>query len=82
MRPGGYEIMTGPVGVILERDTQTCAHCNSVVRIPLRAHPNFFSICKKCMKFVCEKCSAYTCDPVEKKLERAEKEYRASLLSR
>lgn len=57
---------------VFEADTAQCGHCNKIIHIPTRAHPNFFSMCRTCMRTVCERCSGLSCDPIEKKIERWE----------
>lgn len=71
---GGYAIMTGPDGVVDECDTYTCAHCNKVVHVPVKANPDDLGgFCRMCMKMICPHCvQTGLCDPFEKKLKRME----------
>lgn len=75
LRPGGYSTLITPDGPTVEADTFTCAHCNKVVEVPPRADVNFISMCRCCMKPICNspRCNNFACDPIEKKLDRAEK---------
>ena len=74
---------------VLENDTFCCKHCGRIVKLiygdprPSRVafeqnvkHVNF---CRKCHAPVCAPCTALPCDPVEKKLERLEKDGRLIL---
>lgn len=87
--PGGYVLITSPEPTrvrldrfraedvsagLLERDTFTCVHCNSVVSVkPMAPMDQFGSMCRNCMKMVCPTCADGPCVPFEKKLEMAEK---------
>ncbi len=86
-KAGGYATITSPTpsnanlggrGVVelregtFETDTVSCGHCQKVIHVPPRAHPNFLSMCRICMRPVCEECSAKGCQPFEKKLEQME----------
>lgn len=59
----------------VEVDTFQCGHCGSVRHVFPKEDPaNTGGLCKQCMKLICPKCLATgRCDPLEKKLERAEK---------
>jgi hypothetical protein len=72
--PQGYALWTDPSGVAQERDTFTCAHCNSVVFVePAKDPASLGGFCRLCMKNVCAKCAdAGKCEPFEKKLEKME----------
>jgi hypothetical protein len=78
-RPQGYayswDRQTGEMRK--EADTITCAHCNGVVHLPVKADPNKdFGFCRMCMKATCARCQATgECKPFEKKLEEIEKTY-------
>jgi len=76
--PGGYAVLIDPDKGIVERDTFTCNHCNTVVYIKPKASPDDFgSMCRLCMKMVCRRCANYGCTPFEKKLEAIEARDRA-----
>ena len=74
----GHATITGPDG-LKESDTFTCAHCNRIVHVPVKADPDKLGgWCRQCMKAICPKCVATgACDPFEKKLEREEARYHA-----
>ena len=69
---GEVEIREGT----FEVDSAQCGHCQKVIHVPPRAHPNFLSICRVCMRPTCEQCSAGECDVFEKKLARMEERER------
>jgi hypothetical protein len=77
-RAGGYATITSENGVA-ETDTFSCAHCNRIVHVPVKAAPDKLGgWCRQCMKPICPTCvSAGHCDPLEKKLEREEARYHA-----
>lgn len=69
--PGGCATWTGEQ--VVECDTFTCAHCNTVVFVPPRAAPaESGGFCRLCMKLICGPCSDHGCTPFEKKLEAME----------
>lgn len=73
LRAGGYACLSDPESGIVERDTFTCVHCNSVVHVkPKMPMERLGSMCRNCMKMVCAKCAPGPCIPFEKKLERME----------
>ncbi len=77
-RPGGYAFSFEPDGIRQECDTFTCAHCNKVVLVKPKCSPDELGgVCRLCMKMVCPTCVDLGCRPFEKKLEMAEKKYRA-----
>lgn len=57
-----------------EIDTYTCAHCNRVVHVPVRADPaDVGGLCKQCMNLICPRCTAKgVCVPWEKEMLRRE----------
>jgi hypothetical protein len=73
---------------IFEFDTKTCAHCGRIIRL-VHGDPSPLNIfeqnvkrvvfCTKCDAPVCTICKGLRCDPVEKKLDRWEKQERLSL---
>jgi len=70
---GGYLIMDR-AGKTVERDTFTCAHCNSVVFVQPRADPaTMGGFCRSCMKLICPKCAGKPCAPFQKQIEAAER---------
>jgi hypothetical protein len=71
---GGYGVITSPDG-IEEHDTFTCAHCNKVVVVPVRADPgDIGGMCYQCMRLVCPGCvAAGGCTPFERKLDLMER---------
>lgn len=75
---GGYAVIVDPECPLVEMDTFTCCHCNSVVHIKPKSKPDDFgSMCRSCMKMVCAKCADFGCTPFEKKLEAWEARDRA-----
>lgn len=69
----GYGVWVGVNGVEKERDSFTCAHCNTVVFIEPRARPeDSGGFCRMCMKCICGPCTNHGCTPFEKKLEQVE----------
>lgn len=70
MKQGGYATWTSPTKLV-EKDTFTCCHCNSVVFLePKKTQVGF---CRLCMKPVCPSCDARgSCTPFEKQLEEVE----------
>lgn len=86
---GGYAVIISPDGGaanfdrmrieripagIYEADTFTCAHCNSIRHVKVKAPMDEVgSICRGCMKMVCPRCAEGACIPFEKKLEEMEK---------
>ena len=56
------------------QQTFTCAHCNRIVVVPLRAKPDECGgFCMLEFKPICPKCQKIgTCTPFEKKLEAME----------
>jgi hypothetical protein len=76
--PGGYAIWTGD-GPVMERDTITCAHCNTVVF--LKRDMSNAGFCVKCMKHLCGACAdTGECLPFEKQLELFERGITSKLL--
>ena len=61
---------------IFESATTSCGHCQKIIHVPPRAHPNFLSMCRVCMRVICEECSAKGCEPWEKKIEQMEERER------
>lgn len=64
-------------GSMVERDTYSCFHCNSVVHVPVKADVNFVGFCRNCMQAICQRCAALPCEPFQKKLEAEEARYHA-----
>lgn len=75
----GYQIETGPNGVVRESDTSTCQHCNRPYEIKPMCDPaDAGGLCKLCMGLICGRCvDLGGCDPFEKKLQRVEAAARA-----
>lgn len=70
-RAGGQATWTLPDGRVVERDTTTCAHCNTIVVVQ-SADPGGF--CRMCMKATCSPCAgAGQCAPFERQLEARER---------
>jgi hypothetical protein len=78
-RPGGYAFSFDAGGVRQESDTFTCAHCNRIVIVKPKCDPmDLGGMCRLCDKMLCPACvDLGRCDPLEKKLERAERSYEA-----
>jgi hypothetical protein len=82
LRPGGYLITTDPdptkskgQKAVVECDTFTCGHCNSIVKVPPLCAANEMpgGQCYGCQRLICPKCVAIDgCDVIENKLEREE----------
>lgn len=62
-------------GSVIEFDSFTCCHCNSIVRVPARAAPTECGgWCGKCAKPTCRECGGSgRCAPFEAQLEAVEK---------
>ncbi len=60
---------------VTEFDSFTCGHCGNVRHVRAKERPeDTGGLCKQCMKLICPHCLATgRCDPLEKKLERAER---------
>jgi len=73
--PGGYAIWSGGDGPVIEKDSITCVHCNSVVFVDAKTDPSSLGgFCTKCMKNICAKCADLgSCTPWEKQMEAQEK---------
>lgn len=92
-KPGGYALVTQPVGSDQEADTFTCCHCNSVVILAKVSAPAVGSVvfenkqaedlggfCMRCMKNICGPCAdTGICTPYEERLRKAEARERALL---
>lgn len=68
---------------IYKNDCVACCHCGRIIKL-IKGDPKPFriiweqnvkkmSVCRNCMQPVCTPCTSLPCDPIEKKLERAEK---------
>jgi len=69
----GYFCFEGPDGT-KEADSFTCQHCNFITKVgPFTDPANIGGYCKGCGKLICRGCVGKPCDPLEAKLERAEK---------
>jgi hypothetical protein len=76
--PGGYAKSFDDRGIGLECDTFTCFHCNTVVHVNPKCHPDELGgMCRLCMKMICPACVDLPCLPFEKKLEIMEAKDRA-----
>ena len=73
-RARGYLTIADPERPLIERDTITCAHCNTVVI--MKAGKDIGGFCRMCMRAICGKCADLgVCTPFEKELERQERAY-------
>lgn len=74
LKPGGYATVSSPDGIV-EADTFTCIHCNTVVVVPVKVSASDMGgFCTMCMKPVCGPCADLgKCIPFEKKLEAIER---------
>lgn len=74
-RAQGYATIVDPDRPMVERDTFTCAHCNSIVTVEPMADPSTFGgFCCQCHKHICGSCADNGhCTPFEKKLEEMER---------
>ncbi len=72
--PGGYAVWTDPAKPMIERDTFTCVHCNTVVLVKPKMSPaEMGGYCAMCHAPICKHCAGKSCTPFEKKLEAAER---------
>lgn len=74
-KPQGYAVAVDSSGKkVLECDTITCNHCNTVVLVKPKADPAALGgFCRMCMKHICPKCTdKQTCTPFEKRLQQIE----------
>lgn len=74
-KPGGYLTIVDPEKPTLERDTFTCAHCNSIVIVKPKQDPSEMGgFCLVCMANICKgkECNN-GCTPFLKKIEKMEK---------
>lgn len=72
-RAQGYALIIDPIEGTKECDTFTCAHCQRVVHVNPKAHPDEFgSMCRNCMAMVCRECASKPCSPFLKEIEKAE----------
>ena len=77
LRSFGYATIVSENGLV-ELDTTTCGHCNSVTHIvPGKRPEDIGGYCPLCDKFLCPKCAGGPCVPFEKKLEAWEASYHA-----
>lgn len=62
-----------------EFDTYRCGHCGSTRHVMARERPeDTGGLCKQCMQLICPHClNTGRCDPLERKLEQAEKRTQA-----
>lgn len=91
--PGGYAVIINPApgkvqldrgrldfaceGVV-EYDTFTCGHCNTVKHVRVKERPeDLGGLCKQCMKLICPHCVDQGCTPLERRIaEMEERDYR------
>lgn len=72
-REGGVIEWTHIHGRTHTRPTMTCAHCNRVTIIEVKARPDDCGgFCMCCMKPICKDCAGKPCTPFEKRLEEYE----------
>ena len=74
--PGGYAIWASPDAdiAVVEKDTFTCVHCNTVVAVLPMGKGDQGGFCMRCMKNICGPCADLgRCQPFEKWLEAVEK---------
>lgn len=76
-RARGHLLITGPDGTV-EHDTFTCAHCQEVIVVKLRAAPEEMGgRCHHCDAMVCPGCAVTgRCEPFEKRIEEYERRHR------
>lgn len=75
----GYMTWSNPGGAdLIERDTFTCCHCNSVVIVePKQAAADAGGWCLCCNKPICPRCADIpTCAPFLRQIEQAERKDR------
>ena len=70
-KPGGYLLATDrETGKVTESETFTCKHCNRVVFVNTRQHPeDAGGLCYSCSGLICKHCVGKGCEPLERKLE-------------
>lgn len=74
----GYAVAFDQNGKVIEHETFTCRHCQTIVVIAPKADPaDMGGHCQSCNALICPDCTARPCDHFEKKLERAEASYHA-----
>jgi hypothetical protein len=72
-RPGGFLQTFSPEGMV-EQDTFTCKHCNSIVVVKPFADPaSMGGRCTCCDGLICPKCVGKDCVTIEQRLEFWEK---------
>ena len=77
-RAGGYGLAIYDGGQMVEKDSFTCSHCNSVKFVKPKEKPeDLGGLCKVCMGLICADCVDKGCTPFEKKLEMQEAAYHA-----
>ena len=77
-RAGGYGLAIYDSGQVVEKDSYTCSHCNSVKFVePKQRAEDLGGLCKVCMGLICPACVGKGCTPLEKRLEEQEAAYHA-----
>lgn len=74
-KPGGYLVGHGPEGIVDERDSFSCGHCNRVVVCGHKDRAaDVGGFCKLCTKLVCGPCvDDGRCTPLEERLQAMER---------
>lgn len=71
LKPQGYLTIMSD-GPLVEKDTFTCKHCNTVVIVEPAPKPMPGGRCTLCDALVCDACADKPCRPFEKWLEKME----------
>jgi hypothetical protein len=75
--PGGY-LQISCDGVVHERDSFTCNHCNRVSFVKPKQDPaDLGGLCKTCMGLICSACVGQECRTLMARIEAAEASYHA-----
>ena len=78
LKPGGYARAEYDDGRIVESDTATCRHCNTIFHVgPKQSATDIGGFCAVCSGIVCAKCVGGWCDEIQRKLDRWEASYHA-----
>jgi hypothetical protein len=78
LKAGGYYTINDPATRLQEHDTQTCQHCNRLVRFQaFQRLEDRGGRCSQCDGFICQRCQAKLhktlfCDHFDKRLRRME----------
>ena len=78
MRNAGGYLQVCDDGLVVERDSFSCRHCNRVTFVkPRQAPEDLGGLCKVCMGLICAGCLGQPCQTLEARLAAAEARYHA-----